>query len=439
MSDLHELGALEQAGLIARGEVSVEELTRVALARIDALDGALGAFVHLRPDAALRSARRLDAERRRDPTAPRSPLFGLPTGLKDLHFTRGFFVRMGSRAFRYLWAPFDDVTSATIRAAGMVVVGKLSTSELAILPFVETDLHPPTRNPWDRSRSAGGSSGGAGSAVASGMLPLAPGSDGAGSIRIPAAFCGLVGHKPTRDLVPNPHARFDTIGLSVIGPIARSVDDAAALLDVLLPQRPAAEGFLARSRVLPRPLSIRFTTQSPAIETDAPIVEVVRDVARVLERLGHRVEEGAGVGGTVEDFLPMFQFLVRNTPIPFERVLQPVTRWLRETGAGVSDVDAMVQRELFKRNATSWFGDADVWLTPTVGRAPPPIGHFKGSRGATRSSRRRRSVRSPRPSTRADSRRPPSRFGRPRAGHRSASSSSGATATTRSSSPSRAR
>ena len=377
MGDLHELGALEQAALVARGEVSVEELTRVALARIDALDGALGAFVHLRPDAAIRTARRLDADRRRDPGAARGPLFGLPTGLKDLHFTRGFFVRMGSRAFRYLWAPFDDITSATVRAAGMVVVGKLSTSELAILPYVETDLHPPTKNPWDRSRTAGGSSGGAASAVGAGMLPIAPGSDGAGSIRIPASFCGLVGHKPTRDLVPNPHARFDTLGISVIGPLARTVDDAAALLDVLLPGRPAAEGFLARARVPPRPLKIRFTIASPVIETDVAIARVVRDVARVLERLGHHVDEGPGVDGTIEDFLPMFQFLVRNTPVPFERVLQPATRWLREAGATVSDVDAMVQRELFKRHATSWFADADVWLTPTVGCPPPPVGHFK--------------------------------------------------------------
>ena len=156
------------------------------------------------------------------------------------------------------------------------------------------------------------------------MLPLAPGSDGAGSIRIPASFCGLVGHKPTRDLVPNPHARFDTLGISVIGPLARTVDDAAALLDVLLPRRPAAEGFLARARVPPRPLRVIASPRRRRRSTDAAIARVVHDVARVLERLGHRVDDGPGVGGTVEDFLPMFQFLVRNTPVPFERVLQPV-------------------------------------------------------------------------------------------------------------------
>jgi amidase len=209
------------------------------------------------------------------------------------------------------------------------------------------------------------------------MLPLAPGSDGAGSIRIPASFSGLVGHKPTRDLVPNPHARFDALGLSVIGPLARNVDDAATLLDVLTRRRHHDEGFAARARVPPRPLVIRFTTASPVIDVDPPIVEVVHRVARVLEGLGHHVEEGPGVEGTIEDFLPMFQFLVKNTPVPFERWLQPLTRWLRETGAGVSAVDAMVQRELFRENAKRWFGDADVWLTPTVGKPAPKIGQWK--------------------------------------------------------------
>lgn len=381
MTDLHQLTALEQAALVKRGDISVEELTRWYLARIERLEPGLNAFVQLRPAAALAAARLLDVERRRNRDDVRGPLWGLPTAMKDLHLTRGFYARMGSRAFRYLWSPIDDVTSATVRRAGMVIVGKLATSELALMPFIETDIHGPTRNPWDRSRTSGGSSGGSSSAVAAGMLPLASASDGAGSIRVPAAFCGLVGHKPTRDLVANPHKPFETVGISVIGPHARNVDDAAALLDLLVGPAPGRESFLDQARHAPPPMRVRYTLLSPMGHVDPAVARAVEQVARVIAELGHHVEMGPGLEGQLEEFLPIFQFLAQNTPVPFERVLQPLTRWLREGGRGVTHAKAMSHRELLTRRAADWFGDADLWVTATVAQLAPTVGTWTGMTG----------------------------------------------------------
>lgn len=373
------LDALAQSALLRRGELSVEELTRSYLARIEALDDTVSAFVQRLPERALRRARALDGERVRDPRAPRGPLWGLPTGLKDLHLARGTFTRLGSRAFRYLWSPFDDVTAASLREAGMVLLGKLATSELAILPFVDTELHPPTRNPWDLGAYSGGSSGGSSAALAAGMMPLAPASDGAGSIRIPAAFCGLVGHKPTRGLVPNPYAPLEKLDISVIGPHARSIPDAAALLDVL--RAPAPRGhrsWLEGVRAGPtKPLRVRFTTDNPLALTEPAEAAAVHRAARALEALGHQVEERRAIEGTLEEFLPIFYYLVANMFVPRPSLTQPTTQWLRAQGQRVRFEDARAAREGFARRIEEVFRDTDLWLTPTVVRPPPRVGSYR--------------------------------------------------------------
>jgi len=377
LDDVLDRSALAQSSLLRDGSVSVEELTRASLDRIARRDPQLHAFVQQIPRRALATARSLDAERRRDRSAARGPLWGLPTAMKDIHMTRGMFVRLGSRSFRYLWSPIDDVSSAAVRRAGMVMLGKLATSELAILPFIDTELHPPTRNPWDPSRYSGGSSGGSSAAIASGMLSVAVASDGAGSIRIPAAFCGLVGHKPTRDLLPNPFARFEPLGLATVGPHARSVDDAAALMDVLLGGR--GEPFLSAVQRPPAGLRVRFTTQSTVIESAPEIVAAVRRVAGLLEELGHHVEEGSGYEGTVEEFMPMFRFLARGMFVPSEAGLQGTTRLLREPSRAVDLASAMACREMFRARMDAWFGDVDLWVTPTVGAPAPLVGAWAGA------------------------------------------------------------
>lgn len=373
MRDVITRSALAQSALVRAGEVSAEALTRAYLDRIERLQPRYHAFVQCEPERALAAARALDRRGRRE---ARGLLWGLPTALKDLHAARGMFVRAGSRAFRHVWSPFDDETAASVRRAGMVITGKLATSELAILPVIDTDLHPPTRNPWDDARYAGGSSGGSSAALAAGMLPLAAASDGAGSIRIPAAFCGLVGHKPTRGLVPNPHARFEALALSVIGPHARCVDDAAALIDMLRGGHPRETLFDAAQRPV-KPLRVRVTTQSAVVETEPALRDAVARAARALEALGHHVEEGPGLEGTIDEFLPMFQFLTRGMFVPLPSLLQPTTTWLREGGRGVSLDDAMACRERFSQRVDRWFTGVDLWVTPTVAKAPPRVGAWK--------------------------------------------------------------
>lgn len=374
MEDIIRLSALQQSALLRGGSVSVAELTRAYLDRIERLDPSLNAFVQYIPGRAMATAQALDRARRRGEAA--GPLWGLPTAMKDLHLTRGMFVRLGSRAFRHLWSPFDDASSAAVRRAGMVMTGKLATSELAILPIIDTDLHPPTRNPWDLSRYSGGSSGGSSAAIAAGLMPVAVASDGGGSIRIPAAFCGLVGHKPTRDLVFNPLGTFERLSISVIGPHARSVDDAAALLDALIgPTR--NEPFLDAIRAPLPPLRVRFTTRNPVIDTDPEIAAQTLRAARALADMGHHVEEGRPFEGTAEEFLLLYYYLVHNMFVPFASRLQPTSRWLRERGRGIQLTDALARREVFRSRVDRWFEGVDLWLTPTVAVPPPRVGVWK--------------------------------------------------------------
>jgi amidase len=378
VDDVIALPALAQSALLRDGEVSVEELARAYHARVERLDGRFGAFAQYAPAAALRRARALDGERRRDPAGARGPLWGLVTAMKDLHLVRGMFVRLGSRAFRYLWSPVDDVTTRAVRSAGLLVTGKLSTSELGILPVVHPAIHPPTRSPWDVTRYAGGSSGGSAAAVSAGMMPLAVGSDGAGSIRIPAAFCGLVGHKPTRGLLPNPFARLEPVSLATVGPIARTVDDAAALLDALRGDRGLVGTFRGSIERPPRPLRVRFTAEHPEARCDDDARAALRAVVETLERLGHHVAEGRASEGTTEEFLPMFRFLARGMIVPAESALEPVSRWLRAAGRGVTLADALAARELFRARVDATFAEADLVVTPTVLTLPPRVGAWEG-------------------------------------------------------------
>jgi amidase len=383
IDELLDGSAVEISALARSGEVGCEELTRASLARIDARDGELGAFVHVAAGRALREARALDAARRQDPRAPRGPLWGVPTALKDLHFTYGLPARMGSRAWRWLWSPVDDVTSAAVRRAGMVILGKLATSELGIMPVVETQIGRPTRNPWDPSRTAGGSSGGSGAAVAGGMIPVAPGSDGAGSVRIPAAFCGLVGHKPTRDLLPNPHRRHEDVGISVVGPLARSVPDAAALMDALS----GSSRFFAGCTDSPAPLRILFTVQSPILATAPEVDAAVQRVVARLVRLGHDVRPGPALDGEVAEFLPIFQYLAARSPVVSEARLEATTRWLRDVGKRMDPRVAFEARDRLAVRVDRWFEDADVWVTPTVATLPPAVGAFDVADGRERFER----------------------------------------------------
>src|SRR3954471_9968606 len=173
--------ALAQGAMIRDGVISSEELTEMYLRRIEQHDGEIHAFVQVIAEEALRCARA--ADRRKAPTT--APFYGVPIAIKDLNAVRGTFMRMGSRAFERLLTPLDDFVVARLRRAGFIILGKTSTSEFGALPVTEPDTHPPTVNPWDPRVTPGGSSGGAGAALAAGMVPIAQGSDAGGSCRIP--------------------------------------------------------------------------------------------------------------------------------------------------------------------------------------------------------------------------------------------------------------
>lgn len=367
------MSALDQARLIRERKLSASELVRLYLGRISRHDPALGSFVQVFEESALATARKMDSA----PASARGPFHGVPTGIKDLNPVRGTFTRMGSKAFRYLFTPFDDVTTAAIRKAGFVILGKLATSELGAMPVTEPATHLPTRNPWDRAHTPGGSSGGSGSAVAGGLLPIAQASDGAGSIRIPASLCGLVGHKASRNAVPNDYRRIDPVGMITIGPIGRSVDDVAAMLDVLS-GRNGEGSFLSSAQRTPSGLNVRFTTTSPVGACTPQIAAVVHDVVKRLEGQGHHVEEGPPPEGSVDEVLPIWQRQIARIPLVRNSSLQPVTRWLRETGRHVPNDEVLRRAAALSARVTKWFGDADLWVTPTLPIAPPRVGQWAG-------------------------------------------------------------
>ena len=287
--------ALEQAELVRSGEVSSRELVEASLTAIAEGDEQTRAFVLTSADRALAEA---------DAVAPGDarPLAGVPIAVKDLALTEGLRTCFGSWASGDYTPEADAAVVRRLRDAGAIVVGKTSTPELGILPITEPERFGPTRNPWDLSRTPGGSSGGSAAAVAAGLVSLAHASDGGGSIRIPAACCGLVGLKPSRgrvSLAPNPEP---PLGIVTEGVVSRTVADTAAALDVLAGYEPGdpypapapARPFLEAAGREPGTLRIAFSTESP---TGVPVHEehaaATRSAAELLESLGHEVEEAA--------------------------------------------------------------------------------------------------------------------------------------------------
>ncbi|MDP2306942.1 MAG: amidase [Pseudomonadota bacterium] len=374
--EIRHKSALDQADLVRAGAISAVELLAVYQDRIGRLDPGLNAFVETFPYTSRRRAAAVDRGVAR---GERSPTFlGVPFAIKDTDPVRFAFNRAGSRAYRYTWSPFDCAAVTRLRGAGLVLTGKTATSELALMPVVETDLQAPTVNPWNPAHSAGGSSGGAAAAVAAGMLPLAHAADGGGSIRIPAALCHLFGFKASRGLTPHFYSAFDKVALSVMGAVTHTVEDSAAVLDALRghPGHPAAETSLRAQcqRPPPRGLRIRLCLSSPVGSVVPEIAAGIEHFAQVLEGMGHHVEPIAPAVGSLDDFLPIFQRLAANPPALSEAHLQPITRWLRAAGRGVSHARAQELTDTLQRRVLDWFGNADLLLTPTIGCFAPKVG-----------------------------------------------------------------
>src|ERR1039458_2005144 len=231
VSDLHDMTILEQAAAVRGGDVSPVELVDHCLERIERLNDDVGAFVYVAADHARESARA--AERAVADGEDLGSLHGVPTGIKDLYLTADMPTGFGTGAFPPIEASYDEAFVTKLRLAGTISLGKTATPEFGAPCYTEPEGHPPARTPWDLTCSAGGSSGGAGAAVAAGLLPAAPGSDGGGSIRIPSSVNGLVGIKTSRGRVSVAPLDSEISGLGVHGPLARTGGDAAALLDAM--------------------------------------------------------------------------------------------------------------------------------------------------------------------------------------------------------------
>ncbi len=388
--ELAFLPAVEQARLVRSGEISSVELVRTYLERIERIDPSLNSFVTVRPEEALEEARAIDA------SSGEAPFRGVPIAVKDLTATAGIRTTYSSRAFEHFVPDYDTAVARRLRAAGFVFLGKTNTPEFGTTAFTESELNGATRNPWSPELTAGGSSGGAAAALAAGLTPLAHGSDGGGSIRIPASCCGVFGLKPSRGRVSA--APFMSLeGLSTAGPIARTVEDAAALLDVLEgyepgdpwwappPEKPFAESV----HEPPGRLRIAVTTEPPvSTPVDRECEAAVRGVADLLAGLGHEVVEAAPdwrEPDLFHTFLEVWQVGPALFPIDDASLMTPLNRGLAESARASSAVDyarAVARLGTLARRTVAFWTEYDVVLTPTLALPPVPIGWQESVEGA---------------------------------------------------------
>ncbi len=378
MDGLAFLTATEQADLVRRGEVSPVELVEIYLERIERLDPDLNAYVTVCAEQALAAAAG---------DLPDGPFRGVPLPIKDLHETAGVRTTFSSRVFADYVPAFDAAVVRRLKEAGFVVLGKTNTPELGITAVTESDLNGPCRNPWDVSRTAGGSSGGAAAAVAAGLAPAAHGSDGGGSIRIPASCCGVFGIKPARGRVsPAPYGGLE--GFSTSGPLTRTVADGAALLDVMAGYEtgdpywapPAERPFVGEAGSDPGSLRIAWTSAPPI---DAPVAPecaaAAEDAAALLLELGHAVEEATPAWGD-DRLFGLFMQVWKVGPALYgepAELFEPMNRVLIEAAAEMTAVEYVrstaALRELARR-IVAFFDGYDLLLTPTLAQPPVPIG-----------------------------------------------------------------
>jgi amidase len=396
VTQIHDLTVLELAAAVRGRELSPVEITAHYLDRIEALNSHVGAFYTVTADAARDQA--ADAEkavaRAGDPAAL-PPLTGVPIPIKDLNMVAGVRQTFGSLAYEDNVPGESDHVSAALRAAGAVLPGKTATPEFGLPCYTETMIGPPARTPWDLSRSAGGSSGGAGAAVAAGLAPAAQGSDGGGSIRIPSSVCGLFGIKPTRGRISSAPLAPDLFGLGIDGPLARTVADAALLLDVMTgnqdgdmytmpPLRPG-ESFLAHASRDPGRLRIGRTlahaVEGAGVHPDC--VAAYEDASALLASLGHEVIDAEPPFGppVVPAFETLWYTMATLAPVDpaREHLLLPLTRYLRDRGSEIRAPElifAQAHLQLMVRGAWKTLNDYDVVLTPTLAQPPAPVGFF---------------------------------------------------------------
>ena len=400
MTDIHDLTVTELAAAIRAGEVSPVQVTDHYLDRIDRLNEQVGAFYTITHDLAREQAAAAEQAVmawRQDgsPGDGLPPLTGVPVPIKDLNQVAGVRMTLGSAVYAGHVPSDDDYVVTALRSAGIVITGKTATPEFGLPCYTETTIGPPARTPWDLTRSAGGSSGGAGAAVAAGLAPAAQGSDGGGSIRIPASVCGLFGIKPTRGRISAGPLNPDLAGLSTNGPLAHTVADAALLLDAMTgnypgdmytqPPLPAGETFLGYASREPGRLKIArsLSVAVPGAEVHPDCVAAYEAASALLASLGHEVTDIELPFGpdTVGPFITLWYAMATLVPVGPDQVgqLLPLTQYLRGQGMALKAADllfAQAYLQAVTRGALAVLNSYDAILTPTLASPPVPVGYF---------------------------------------------------------------
>ena len=387
-------GAAEQARMIRAGEVSPTELVRMCLERIERIDSHLNSFRAVFAEKALLEAQQAEARLK---SGDERPLLGVPIAVKDCVDVVGDVTTFGTDGFVDP-APADAEIVRRVREAGAIVVGKTLLPELAICGFTESATYGVTRNPWDPQRSPGGSSGGSATAVAAGLVPIALATDGAGSIRIPAASCGLVGLKPQRGRVSLAPDLQHWNGLSAYNCVSRTVLDTGLWLDLVSggskepgAPRPPERPFIEAAGTLPGKLRIAWSTAAPRAAAPPTVSDVAKgavvETGELLRSLGHRVEQrDPDWGGIGDNIVPRY---LRGAAEDFARVPHP-ERLERRTH-GFARLGRLIPGALFQRALRAERSDAarvnaifdshDVLMTPVMGDTAIPVRRWEG-RGA---------------------------------------------------------
>lgn len=396
--EVHELTALEQLDGLRHGHTTPLELVEHYLARIAERDADLGAFVTVTPDAARARAAVVESAPSRA-----AALWGLPSADKDLVARAGVRTMYGSRAFAEFVPEASDELVDVLDEAGAISLGKTNTPEFGLASYTESLVAPPARTPWDTRLGAGGSSGGAAVAVAAGLLPAAVGSDGGGSIRIPAAATGLVGLKPSRGRIPAGAGFGSLAGLVVPGTLTRTVADAALLLDALVEghryayatRAPSWDGgaYLNAAVRGEGRYQVGVCTWSPWAESyDLELGVDARDALEValreLDALGHGVEEvtPAPEPEYAAAFRAVWQVGAAQVPLDDAAVarLEPLTRWLVGVGRALPASElarALAWLSTFERRVIETFAPFDAVLMPAMAMTPRPVGWYDAEDG----------------------------------------------------------
>jgi amidase len=383
--DLAFTPALKLAELIRDRQVSPLELVELYLERISRLNPQLGSYFTVTAEQAINDAKAKTELITTNPTELPA-FFGVPISIKDLNPVVDVPCTYGTSALLKYVPKYEDSVVTKIRQAGFIILGKTATSELGSFPYTEPTCFPPSRNPWNLEYSSGGSSGGAAAAVAAGMCPIAQASDGGGSIRIPVACCGLFGIKPSRGRISPAPAGDRFGGVATNGPIARTVADAAALLDIMSGNVPGDtyilpkpdSSFLSASQQKPSKLKVAYATDINGIaKADVTCKQAVLQTVQLLQELGHiTIEACPEFSGLVEPFQLIWQAGIAASEVPLE-TLQPMNRWLISRNIAATEyVKAVAKMQIVSRQIASFFNDFDVLLLPVYLHSPIRVGEW---------------------------------------------------------------